>query len=167
MSTDTKSTVRRSQVWDILLRIGYGISLVCISYILWIAHGYVTADDGYTLIGVALVIFYALLAPTFLLLILGKKLPKTLRFAGNFWLAVVVIAGLILGYGVLKDAMGIQCAGFFGTQASCVDNQLFLLFFLVLIPYSMYAWLGVSILVLCKGWYDYFAGRRTNTKQLT
>jgi hypothetical protein len=163
----TKQPAERRRFIDILLKIGYGVTLLCTAFVLWFAYLYISDGDLlYQVISIGFAAFYILLASALVMLIRGKALNKTLRFMCKTWVAIVLLVFLLLGYGVLKDAMGAYCSGFFGVQTSCLDSQYLLVFVLFVIPYSTLAWLGLSLIVLSKGWYEYFASRRAAAKQI-
>ena len=139
-----------------LLKIGYGAVLICATIVLTWAFSYARGGSFYTFVGFGYMLFYLLFVPALVMLILGKTVSATLRVVGLAWVPVVIFAILVLGYGFLKDAQGTHCTGFFDAPTSCASNQYLLVLILLFNPYTVLAWMSLSILGLMKGWYDYF-----------
>jgi hypothetical protein len=99
---------------------------------------------------------YALIAPTLVLLAKGKQLSKWLRVVCNILVVATILVLAWLAIGLLQDLIGIQCQGFFGAPTSCADGQYLSLLIWVINPYVLLSLIGVTILALGKGWFDYF-----------
>jgi len=145
---------------DSLLKIGYAAVLVLLTIVLCFAFGYMREGGGfYAIVSGAYVFFYLLFLPALILLIGDKRVSIALRVVGYAWVAIVIFLMVVLGYGLLKDSLGAYCTGFFSAPTSCASNQYLIALVLFFNPYSILGWMGLSILGLLKGWYDYFEDR--------
>jgi hypothetical protein len=145
-----------------ILKIGYCIALLVATLTAVLALTYVVGDAGfYSFVGLAYLLLYALLTPAFVMLLFGKSLNKALRLVCFVWVLMAILALLLLVYGIVKDSMGVYCAGFFGVRSSCLSNQFLLALVLFFYPYSVAMWLGLSLIALIGGWAAYLTDRRS------
>lgn len=151
-------------ILDILLRVGYSAVLTCATIVLTWSFGYLQHGDWYGFVGIGYWVLYLLFAPTLVMLILGRKVRKFMRFVSLAWLPVVTFVIILLSEAMLRDAQGAHCSGFFGATTSCASNQFIIVLVLLFNPYTLLAWMTLTILGLIKGWWDYFEDRGAATK---
>ena len=156
----TRKTSRSSKVFDVILRVGYSAVLICATIVLTWSFGYLQHGDWYGFVGTGYWVLYLLFAPTLVMLILGRKVSKFMRFVSLAWLPVVTFVIILLSEAMLRDAQGARCTGFFGATTSCASVQYIIVLVLLFNPYTLLAWMSLTILALLKGWYDYFEDRR-------
>jgi hypothetical protein len=142
-----------------LLKIGYAAVLLAATFVLTWVPDYVNEGAWFAAMGIGYIAFYLLLVSALVMLIAERPLNKVIRTVCLAWVAIVLLVIVILGYGFAKDMIGMHCSGFFGATTSCASNQYLIVLLLLFHPYSIFAWMGLSILGLLVGWYKYLGGR--------
>lgn len=139
-----------------LLRLAYAIVLLLVTMLGWgMVRSFGAADSYWSLLGLLFIATYILLAPALVMLMIGKKLNKTIRLVANGYVVLLAIALAILAFGNIQDALGVPCTGFFGDQASCTEGQFYLVFVLFLNPLTLIPVFTLSLIGLAKGWRDH------------
>lgn len=145
-----------------MLRIAYAVVLLLVTLLGWgLVRSFGAADSYWSLLGLLFIATYILLAPALFMLISGKSLTKWIRVVANGYVVLLAIALAILAFGNIQDMLGVYCTGFFGVQASCTENQFFLVFILFLNPYTLLPLLALSLIGLAKGWRDHLQAKQT------